>query len=169
MTDTYGYLILGALVIVPVAKILATKIQQPARLSFAEMGRDLLENPAIDDEQAKLINRMLDDAFKWHTGLVMAFVATPVLLYFFIAELIGADLHDKDSAYRRLSNMHEGKTFMDRGMWCVLGSNPIAAIALFIQALPMALLYAVITGSMKAAARMMEERVFVFVGTAKRV
>lgn len=169
MTNTIGFILLGVLALIPAFQILCNRAIRPIRMEFAEIGRALLEDDATDDEQAEIINDLMDDAFKWHMPIVLAVMIIPISVYFGLSKAIGANGLSYAPAYRRLRAHPRGERFLDLNVACVLASNPIASLILMIEMLPVAIVFSVAARSFKVAKMALEERVFAYVGTAKRV
>ncbi|KCZ49902.1 MULTISPECIES: hypothetical protein [unclassified Hyphomonas] len=169
MTDTIGYILLAVLMLVPVAQLLWHRAMRPVRMEFADLGRELLEDETVDEEQAEIINDLLDDAFKWHLPIVLVVMVVPITVYFGLSKIIGANGLSYTPAYRKLRAHPLGQRFLDLNVACVLGSNPIASLFLMIEMIPVTIIFSLAAGSFKVAKMALEERFFAYVGTAKHV
>ena len=166
--DTIGFIILGGLLLVPLLQMAHTKYMQPIRVRFAKAGADLLQDSRLSDEDLKLVDKLLDDAFKWQFGLLVALFMTPILTFVYISKLIGA-AGPKHDGFDRLSSFDEGEEFLDLHMQCALGSNPIALVLIMIQAVPFLLILPLFRRGLKTLMRWFEANVVGYLGSARRV
>lgn len=132
----------GTIVLYPVYRFILIKAMQPVRLAFADEGIRLLNSPDIPEDEKEIIDRYLDDAFDWRTAIVLAVGVVPVILWKGLRDRLGP----KDIASKSLRSFvrrEESRDFLNLHLFCIMGSNPIAALIFFTELLvfmPIALL-----------------------------
>lgn len=169
MTEKYFFLIFTLAAVFPVFQIILCKFMHPIRIKLAKIGKELLLDESVSDEQKQFIEHMLDDAYDWRKAVILALFATPVSVYVIISKVIGADIGPPNSPFSQLRLTRRGNDFLDQYMLCMLGSNPLASFLAMVQILPVMIGLSIVLRGYRRAGSIIEEHVLGYVATAKRL
>lgn len=160
MNDTLIIFILIAFAAIPVAKIVWLRLIQPIRLKFADMGREILEDPKTSPEQREAINTMLDDAYNWQFGIALAAFASPAFIIATVSRIRNKDSNSLKTRFHIIEEHPDGDAFINQFIACILLSNPIAGLIAMIQMLVIGLVLILCFMSYNKAKNGLEALVF---------
>ena len=156
-----------ALAAIPLLNIAWTKLFDPVRMKFADLGFRLLHDPKLNDKDKERVEQLLDDAFKGHKTVLLALMIWPAIIVLAVMKILGVE--DDDTLFDRLNAHETGEKFLSYHALCVLGANPIAGFLFIVQAVPALIVMIIAAGSYGAAKHFFVERLFGPFGTAKRI
>ena len=168
MTPMHFYILFGCLALVPAFQIIHAKYMQNLRLRLIDLAEDVLTHEATTEAQAETVTTLLDDAFNWKNAIWIAIVTTPITVHAVLTVAIGAE-RTGGGSFSDLMDHPKGLRLVDNYFFVTILSNPIAAVLILLQFIPIMLLATVYFKSVRAAKRFVERNVIGYVATAEKI